>query len=273
MFKKVYVEIGNLCNLHCQFCSLNHRKSHLMKASEFQKIAPEIKKFSDYIYLHVKGEPLIHPELEEILKICEEVKLKVNITTNGTLLLEKLEILKKNDCIRQVNISAHAFSEIPNFNKIKYLEGLRQIVDFVKETKKFYLSIRFWIENKEVKNEVASYLEENCGIILGDTDGKVYENIYSSYDEEFVWPSLDHEFIGETGRCLGTKDQIAILANGDVVPCCLDCNGVIVFGNCFEEKLENILKSGRFMNMRKEFGNNKVIEELCKRCSYRLKFK
>ena len=65
-----------------------------MSVSEFSYILNQIKPFTDYVYLHVKGEPLLHSQIDKILDLANQNHLKVNLTTNGTLLLDKIEILK-----------------------------------------------------------------------------------------------------------------------------------------------------------------------------------
>ena len=94
-FKKIYVEITNKCNLNCSFCSKLKRELKTMSKDEFKHVISEIKPYTDYIYLHLKGEPLIHPDLEDILKIAKENNIIVNITTNGTKLSDTLDIIKK----------------------------------------------------------------------------------------------------------------------------------------------------------------------------------
>ena len=103
-FKRIYIEITNFCNLNCSFCAKSTRNKQFMSKDNFEHIIKQISNYTDYVYLHVLGEPLLHPELDEILSICEKFNLNVNITTNGTLLLSKLEILKKHK-VRQFNIS------------------------------------------------------------------------------------------------------------------------------------------------------------------------
>lgn len=275
MFKKVYLEIGNICNLHCHFCSLDNRKKEFMSVSDFQKIALEVKKVTDYIYLHVKGEPLIHPHFEEILDCCSKQNLQVNITTNGTKLAEKLETLKEKTCIRQVNISAHALSEISFNEREEYLNSLFSLIEYVLQTKAFYLSIRLWIKNEEINNLVLNFLNEKLNLeerITLNTK-KILDNVYLSIDEEFVWPSLENDFVSDSGRCYGAINQIAILANGDVVPCCLDSSGVMVLGNCLKQPLTEILNQKRYIDMRDGFKKGIVKEELCKHCLYRTRFK
>lgn len=275
MFKKVYLEIGNICNLHCHFCSHDNRKKEIMSVSDFRKIATEVKKVTDYIYLHVKGEPLMHPRFEEILDVCIEKNLQVNITTNGTMISEKIKIIKEKSCIRQVNISAHALNEISFNERKEYLNGILSLIEYAFKTKKIYLSIRLWIKNEEVNNTILKYLNEKLNLQQQITinTNKIMDNVYLSIDEEFIWPSLENDFVSEKGRCYGTIDQIAILVNGDVVPCCLDSNGVIVLGNLFKESLEVILNKKRYKDMRDGFKNGVISEALCKHCFYRTRFK
>ena len=56
-----------------------------MTIEEFETVLKKIKDYTDYIYLHIKGEPLLHPQIIDILKVAEEYNIKVNLTTNGTL--------------------------------------------------------------------------------------------------------------------------------------------------------------------------------------------
>lgn len=275
MFKKIYIEIGNLCNLHCHFCSIDNRKREIMSLENFSKILKQAKNYTDYIYLHVKGEPLIHPQFKEILACCEEEKVKVNITTNGVKLKENEKIIFNNPCIRQMNISAHALSEISPNERSEYLLNLLDVINYVSLHKSFYLSIRLWVKNEEITNLVLNFLNDKLQLKEKITinSRRIVDNVYLSVDEEFVWPTLKNEFVSENGKCYGTRDQIAILSNGDVVPCCLDSSGSVVLGNCLDDSLENILNCERFKNMRSGFEKGIVTEELCKRCSYRLRFK
>jgi len=88
-FKKIYVEITNKCNLKCPFCSIDDKKKREMNLLEFDDVLNKITDYTDYLYLHVKGEPLLHSNFKEILDICLKYNKKVNITTNGSLLKKK----------------------------------------------------------------------------------------------------------------------------------------------------------------------------------------
>jgi molybdenum cofactor biosynthesis enzyme MoaA len=131
MFKKIYIEITNICNLKCEFCIPCDREQKMISISNFEEIVKKIHKYTNVVALHVKGEPLLHKNLKEILDILEKYNLKANITTNGTLIKEKLEILKKAKCIKQINFSLHSFLQNDHMSKL-YLKNIFDCVDELK---------------------------------------------------------------------------------------------------------------------------------------------
>ena len=88
-FTRIYVEITNYCNLACSFCSKDTRSKREMTTHEFRDVIGKIKDYTENIYLHVKGEPLLHSKFDEILNICDENNVNLKITTNGTLLSKR----------------------------------------------------------------------------------------------------------------------------------------------------------------------------------------
>ena len=121
IFKFVYIEITNVCNLNCSFCKTSVRTPQFITLLKFQLILSQIKPFTKCIYLHVKGEPLLHPEIDEILDICFKNGFQVNLTTNGTLINERKEKLFNQPAIRQINFSLHDFE---NNNSKDYIKDI-----------------------------------------------------------------------------------------------------------------------------------------------------
>ena len=109
--KRVYIEITNRCNLSCSFCPSTLRPLDTMTVEHFENIAKMVVKHTQHIYLHVKGEPLTHPQFKEIMDICTKYGLLVNLTTNGTLLLRQGDILPNSPALRQTNLSIHGYTE------------------------------------------------------------------------------------------------------------------------------------------------------------------
>ena len=107
MYKKVYVEITNSCNLKCPFCLGNKREIKFMKEEEFRLILAKLKGYTNYLYFHLLGEPLLHPKINEYINLASLNNYLVNITTNGYY----IDRVKDNKNIRQINISLHSFDE------------------------------------------------------------------------------------------------------------------------------------------------------------------
>ena len=84
MYSKVYVEISNICNMNCSFCHGHSRAPRKMSMGEFSFILDQLTEHTKYLYYHLMGEPLIHPQLPDFIKMAGERGYKSIITTNGS---------------------------------------------------------------------------------------------------------------------------------------------------------------------------------------------
>lgn len=284
-FKKIYVEITNSCNLKCSFCPETKRVKEFMSVENFEHIINEVKEYTNLIALHVKGEPLLHPDLKRILSICKDNNVLVNITTNASLLEKNIDIIIESNAVRQLNLSLHSITKNENnemYNFENYIDSVLKSSKEILDKTNIIISYRLWnLENIEENSENYHILNrlgnefniENLEIIAKkEKFVKLKENAFLNQDLEFIWPSLENEIISEVGTCWGLRNQVAILANGDVVPCCLDGEGIIKLGNIFKESFKDILNSEYSKEFIKAFEENRLIHNLCKRCGFRSKF-
>ena len=271
-FKKIYVEITNKCNLNCSFCTRTKKKKRDMSVEEFKTVIDKIKDYTDYVYLHVQGEPLLHKDLEEFLKICEDNNLKVNITTNGTLINKYVDIFNRSKSLRQINISLHSEN-----NKENYYDEVFNACS--KLSSNIYISYRIWNLNtlkptKEllnIVNKISEYYDVDKEKLINDKSIKVDINRFVDKDNLFQWPDMNNS-VEKDGFCYALKTHIGILSDGTVVPCCLDASGVIELGNIFEESIEDILNKQLTKDIIEGFRNNNAIHPLCRKCNFRERF-
>jgi radical SAM protein with 4Fe4S-binding SPASM domain len=257
-----------------------------MEIDTFSKILDEIKPYTDYIYLHVKGEPLLHPNIAELLDISHEKGFKVNITTNGTYLNKIKDKIMMKKAVRQINISLHSLTANDFNNKEEYVKDVLSFVKEVSEKTDIIVSLRLW--NLDKDNEVN--LENNLNKKLLELIEKEFDLLYKieekitpgfgvklanrvflNQDHQFQWPDLNEKEIGEVGFCYGLRDHVAILVDGTVVPCCLDGEGVINLGKINDSPFSEIIESERATKIFNGFSNRRAVEELCKKCGYRNK--
>lgn len=259
MYKKIYVEITNICNLKCPFCLGNKRKEKFVSLMEFQAILEKLKGHTKYLYFHVLGEPLMHPKINEFIDIASK-NYFINLTTNGYL----IEKIKHNKNIRQLNISLHSYVNNMGLSLEEYLTKVVESVEVLK--KNTYISYRIWISSK-YKEKIIAFLQEYYHKKI-EKKTKLEENVFIEFDRTFTWPTLDIPTISEKGTCYALKDHIAVLVDGTIVPCCLDGAGVINLGNIFESDIEKIKTNKRYIEMLQGFKDNKKKEKLCQRCDF-----
>lgn len=283
-FKRVYIEISNICNLNCSFCSKGIRPKRRMDEKEFRHIVEELTPYTKHVYFHIKGEPLMHPLLGTFLDICEEQGLSVNLTTNGSLLPETADLLLSKPALRQVNISLHSFSAHDGIDTERYLNA---ILTFSKQASLLhgkFIVLRLWNldENRE-SNQTSLDIMEMIRIFFqfkGDLPAlmssrrsvMLEKGIFISWEEEFTWPSLSHPFVSDEGICHGARNMLGILADGTVVPCCLDAEGEAPLGNIFTQSMKSIVESQRLREAADSFTNQRIVLPLCQRCTYRIRF-
>ena len=121
-------------------------------------------------------------------------------------------------------------------------------------------------ENLELDFSIGEKLQETNRIKLKD---KVYLNMA----EKFEWPDIQIDSLGEEVFCHGLRNQIGILVDGTVVPCCLDSEGNINLGNIFEKSMKDIVEDKRARDIYDGFSRRRAVEELCKKCGYATRFK
>ena len=108
-FSRVYLEITSCCNLACSFCPGTTRRAAFLTVAQFTHLAGALRGQTRFLYFHVMGEPLLHPDLPELLDIAGRMGFRVVLTTNGTLLPKRQRELLAAQALHKVSVSLHSF--------------------------------------------------------------------------------------------------------------------------------------------------------------------
>ena len=313
MINSVYIEITNVCNLHCSFCpcgtaagnandadngfaadnSSTSASRTFMDSKLFETCiagAQEIGATS--IYFHVLGEPTLHPGFVHYLKKLEQTPLKLTLTTNGTTIERTGRQILASPAVRQVNFSTHAYAELPRETAERYLQN---VLDFcslaIIERPDLYINLRLWNVGAEDASSWNSYMlkriHETFGVEV--TPGhfcsrhksfNITGRLYLHEDTRFEWPSAQSENSNNchpeqniAGTCRALDTHVAILHDGRVVACCLDHSGQITLGHIGEQSLAEILESPLAQNIKEGFAQHELRHPFCQTCSFCKRFK
>lgn len=279
--KKAYLEITNVCNLSCSFCPKTRRAARFLSAEEFDILAARLRPYTDYLYFHLMGEPLLHPELDRLLDMAGGLDFRVMLTTNGTLLDRWRETLSAAPALEKVSVSLHCLEANQcGLGLGEYLTACLDMARAMSQAGK-KCGLRLW--NLDGADTVGQNRDNDRILELlaqrfprpwreGRRGTQLAPGVYLEWGEKFDWPDLSAPEGGETGFCYGLRDQVGVLCDGTVVPCCLDHEGDIPLGNLFRQELGEILDSPRARAIYDGFSRRRAAEELCRKCGYARRF-
>ncbi len=274
-FKKAYFEITNVCNAACSFCPKNSREPHFVTDSEFDNTLAKLKGRAEYLYFHLMGEPLLHPKVCDLAVRANECGFKVMITSNG-ILSEKVGIpLVKTGALTKISLSLHSYeANAFGISLSDYLDRCFALAEAASENG-CVCALRLW--NRGAKNDLNSAINDAISARFGTkmtpirTGYKVADNIFIEEGDRFEWPDGESEN-DDVVFCHALRNQIGILCDGTVVPCCLDSEGRMPLGNIYDSTLDEILVSPRAKELYDGFSGHKAVEKMCRSCGYANRF-
>lgn len=282
MLSKIYLEITNVCNLSCPFCHGTARKPAFMRYEDFLTLLEKIKGQAEYLYFHVLGEPLLHEDLPRMLQKAHEYGFTVMLTTNGTLLSRCGNALLETDAPKKISVSLQALESGGIPDRDAYLKDVAAFARKCGE-KGVICVLRLWNGGSEGEKQNETLLQKLHALFpdewIKNRSGykliaapRGQNEVYLETAPRFVWPDINASFTAHVTRCRALTDQIGILCDGTVVPCCMDADGAVPLGNLFDEDFEKILFGPRADALRRSFEKGAPCEALCATCGYAERF-
>lgn len=257
-----------------------------MEIEFFEKILQQLQGDTPIIALHVLGDPLVVSDLFKYLDLVQKYKFKAMITTTGYHLQKNHFTTLSHECIKQVNFSLNSFNKNAMDKTFEqYMQPLLEFCTYkVNNNINSFINLRLWNQDdknteQQFNSEVFSVLNHYFGtdihfdeVQCNNTKSTRLDNkVLLNFDNYFIWPALSNTTVSN-GYCQGGSKQLAILSDGRVVPCCLDCDGVIELGNLHAQTLKEVLQNKRAKDLIEGFKNSIAVELLCQKCSYKDRF-
>ena len=248
-----------------------------MTVEEFDQISTFIQPYTNYIYLHVLGEPLLHPDFRKIVETAQSKNININLSTNASLLAKHIDFLIDNP-LRQINFSLHDAEE--NIPEEKWGDYILMILKFAElAASDTYINMRLWNSQMEASQHLNRYflgeINRFFGLnLLGDEvfatsrSIKIADHIFLDISTRFEWPDGVTQKSTPKRTCYALRDHIAILTDGTVVPCCIDAEAQIPLGNIFQQSINEMIGAPRAIALKTGLQNNFFTEEICKTCGF-----
>ncbi len=270
MISRCYLEITNICNLDCVFCPKTDRAKRVMSVHEFDLLTDKLQGEVQFLYFHLMGEPMLHPHLPELVKMARGKGFVPVLTTNGTLVKGAHDLCGVG--LHKVQISLHSQEGNARHDHEQYVAEVMQFAQLMAQSGTIVV-LRLWNRGgyDSANERILQLCEQQCPRPWTERhDGwKLAQNIYIEYDSMFEWPDSEgKECAGGDVFCYALRNQVGVLVDGTVVPCCLDHAGDIVLGDLFEQSLPDILASARAKSIYDGFSRHEAVEPLCCRCGY-----
>lgn len=278
MISRCYLEVTNVCNLSCLFCPKTARPKRRLTLDEFELYTDRLQDEVRFLYFHLMGEPMLHPQLPLFVQRARQKGFVPVLTTNGTLLQtagpEARPVAQQllDAGLHKLQISLHSQEGNGCTDAVQYLS---EVMTYAQQAAQrgVIVVLRLWNQggydsaNDRIHDLIAQHIPRPW---TQRYDGwKLAERIYLEYDQMFEWPDEDHqEYAEDETFCYALRNQVGVLVDGTVVPCCLDHEGSIPLGNLNEQSLAAILSGPRAQAMYDGFSRHTAVEALCRRCGY-----
>ena len=282
----IFIDPSSGCNFQCRFCptgdreliKLNNRKITQMDFELFKKIIDDINTFNTPIKLlrlHKEGEPLINKDFSKMVKYAKSSKniLKVDTTTNASLLTKELSLKIIEAGLDRINISIEGINENQYKEVANYNINMKELID----------NISFFYKNKK-QCEVSIKIPSNW---INEVDKKYFFDTFSSIsDRIFVenisncWPNYEmqdvtiDENIGVFGKekidlnvCPYIFYSIIVNSDGTISACCVDWQRKLILGDTKIESIKDIWLGNKLKQLQiSHLKGNRKKHPVCGNC-------
>ncbi len=306
--RRVFIEITNRCNFDCMFCpsGISERPREDMPRELAGSLLTQLNAmgFAGTLYLHVLGEPLLHPDVFAITDQAADLGMRPVIFTNGGALSE--------DCVRKIlaskarelvismqTINRESYERLRKtpFDWDTYLGRIQAALAEAGEADSgcvFRVSMGlkkadaqhpddlYFLEYESLDHvkagiaaifsrvkglDIAHALEQvEAGDVPDLSQVKMNERLRLSVKEIGNWRKTRDREPATTGRCVFFGKECAILADGSVTLCHIDYDGRTTIGNAMEASLEAIFNASEFVDVAKGFAGGDTVPGGCRHC-------
>ncbi|MDD5439557.1 MAG: radical SAM protein [Candidatus Omnitrophica bacterium] len=234
---EIVLETTNQCNIRCTMCAINHMKRPVgrLPLDKFKRVIDEIKDYAELVYLHGLGEPLLHPDIVEMVSYCASSNIRSGISTNATVLDAAMAKALLKAGLDYIILAVDGAAR-ETFEKIRLNADYNKVTANIRD----FLDIKGTIKNKNFA-VVQMVLSDET---RGERDDFLKQwSRRKNLDAVRIKRLIDLRFMKGDSRPAGICDkpcfylwrQANIYWDGTVSLCCMANDNEEVVGNIFTE--------------------------------------
>jgi radical SAM protein with 4Fe4S-binding SPASM domain len=275
------LECTSRCNFHCPHCYLGEKSPIWeLRLATIYRVLTQLQKLKVRSVLLTGGEICLREDLEGIITFAYQLGLKIEMSTNGSLLYNKRLIDLIEKYVDKIQVTLYGVSE-KTYRKFSSTRNIFEKVllgiEKLQQRKPQALLVTFtltpfnyqdlpeflrFVDEKKLKYKIGRTLP--IGLALKDKN-LLLNPCYNSFLEEF-----ERECLKETTLLFRNRgcplDRITVLSDGKVTICPLLRNSKFIFGDINHSDLETIW----YKKMKPSFSLLYVDElEICRNCEFR----
>lgn len=271
------------CNIKCIFCPFHgptadtSREKNIMSLELFNNLIEQMMEFprpTKTLIFCGRGEPTLHAELPQMIRMAKKTVDTIRLTTNGVNLSPELNKQLIDAGLDYMKISVPAIDEQAAYDVTGIRIDMKQYVENVKDLYK---------NKKETMTIYCKISDVALGGNGGDPNSTLAERFYSMFDDvcdycfiENIAPIKsnpteetlqkmgisnfsDKNIYGISSRetntpiCERLFYHLTIMANGDVFPCDINADDSLLLGNLCNLSLYDIWNSDPLEKLRLAF--------------------
>ena len=272
----LHVELTNACNLECPMCprtTAMDRKVGYIPVPLVEKIAAEAAGQCEFVTLHAWGESILHPQFDRVIQIFRAAGLRTLLSTNANLLNEKRRERLLASGLDFLIFSLDAVNE-DTYQKLRtggnFQETVQNVESFLRQARERNVSTFCVLQliYMSVNKDEARLFKRKWQALGAHVWLKPF-SIWNGDNDDIrkFHPDLTRNRYQEN-LCDWPWRQFVIHWNGDVVPCCMDYNGAVKFGNVQDETLTAIWTGERMQAFRAAHIKGRGTIDFCKNCQH-----
>jgi MoaA/NifB/PqqE/SkfB family radical SAM enzyme len=293
----VIIDTGNVCNLRCPLCptgaGTGGRNRKLMTLDDFKKVVDRFAPYAYEVTLYNWGEPLLNPNIMEMIRYCVDENLGTNMSTNLSVAKLDVDSLIRSGLEYLVVSMDGTTQDVYSIYRVRgnidlVVQNLKEIIKRKKELKSRTPVIEWQfmpMKHNHHQIEDAKKMAKEIGVDLlrfipvgipfdferkKELADEWYPPLEGDPQEEYILDRFMQKPI--EGGCFYLYRSTTINPEGAVSPCCMVYKARDDFGNMMTTDFSDIWNNEFFESGRSLFSKNgslkhkKAVRTICDGC-------